>query len=38
LAQLIGLDRENNLLSDMGIMMIIGVGIVVVMIVLVIVG
>jgi len=38
LAELIGLDKENNLLSDMGIMMMIGVGIVLVLIVLLVVG
>jgi alpha-N-acetylglucosamine transferase len=38
LAELIGLDKENNLLSDMGIMMMIGVGIVLVFIVLLVVG
>lgn len=38
MAELVGLDRENNLLSDMGIMMIIGVGIVLVLLVLLVVG
>lgn len=38
LAELIGLDKENNLLGDMGIMMIIGVGIVLLLIVLLVVG